>query len=62
MMGICGAFSDDEDSFTLTEKGVELIKKADDDDGEFVYMTDGFDGDSLGQVSESWPLHVKFEY
>lgn len=63
LMSLCGQCSDDEDPSQLTEEASSLLNELGEetDDEELVYMTNAFDGDSLSEVSEQWPLFVKFQ-
>lgn len=63
LMSLCGQYCRDDDPSQLTEKASALLSEiGEETDGEeMVYMTSDFDGDSLSEVSEIWPLFIKFQ-
>jgi hypothetical protein len=57
-------YKEDDGVYQLTKYGKGLIKNgvdSDDGEGDVVYMDEGFDGDSLDQVSENWAISLRFE-
>ena len=60
VMAEIGQFNDDEDPEVLTSDGLHLIRQGEVDGDDIVYMTPEFDGDILSDVSEEWPIFIKF--
>jgi hypothetical protein len=61
LMFECGRMYEEIDgTYELTEYAASLLKIGESTRDGKVFMDDQFDGDSLSQVSEIWPINLKF--